>query len=70
MNNLFSAPPIYKCISEIMRSCHVIQQGETLWQISQQYNVPIEAVIESNPQIVDPYLIFPGQIIIIPFDMC
>jgi len=69
MKNSFFAPSIHNCISQVMRSCHVIQQGETLWQISQQYNVPLDALIESNPQITDPDLIFPGQIIIIPFDI-
>jgi len=37
-----------------------------MWQISQQYNVTLEALVAANPQVADPYMIFPGQIIIIP----
>lgn len=66
MRNLFLAPSIYECISKVLRSCHVIQQGETMWQISQQYNVTLEALVAANPQVADPYMIFPGQIIVIP----
>jgi morphogenetic protein associated with SpoVID len=45
---------------------HVIQRGETLWQIAQQYRIDFNALIFENPQIQNPDMIFPGQVIIIP----
>ena len=57
---------IYGCVSDVMRSCHVVQRGESLWQISLQYGVTLEALIAANLQIKDPDMIFPGQVIIIP----
>ena len=66
MRNFSLARIIYRCVSEVMRSCHVVQQGESLWQISQQYGITLEELIEANLQIRNPDLIFPGQVIIIP----
>jgi len=44
---------------------HVIKQGETLWRISQMYNVPVNTLIESN-EIPNPNNLVIGQTIVIP----
>jgi len=44
---------------------HVVQAGETLFSIAQQYNTSVEALVEANG-IADPSLITTGQTLIIP----
>lgn len=43
-----------------------IQQGDTLWKISIRHHIPLERLIGENPQLGDPNLIFPGEIIFLP----
>jgi LysM repeat protein len=44
---------------------YVVQTGDTLYAISRFYNVPLDDLIEANPD-VDPEFITQGQIICIP----
>jgi N-acetylmuramoyl-L-alanine amidase len=44
---------------------HIVQQGETIFQLSQRYNVTQQAIIRIN-RILRPDTIFPGQRLIIP----
>lgn len=44
---------------------HTVKPGETLGQISRDYRVPIQTIIQANPNI-DPNIIFHGQLIEIP----
>lgn len=45
---------------------YIIQQGDTLADIAQRFNVRLNAIITANPQIESPENIFPGQFITIP----
>jgi LysM repeat protein len=44
---------------------HVIKTGDTLYKLSQIYNVSVDAIIEANPGI-NPNMLMIGQIICIP----
>ncbi len=44
---------------------HIIQEGESLWEISKRYGKELALIIEAN-NIQNPDIIYPGQIIIIP----
>jgi LysM repeat protein len=44
---------------------HVVQAGETLWEIAVQYGTTIQALVEAN-DIANPTLIRPGQKLIVP----
>ncbi len=44
---------------------HVVQSGETLFRIAQQYNTTVEAIVAAN-DITDPSLIRVGQQLVIP----
>jgi len=44
---------------------YTVQPGDTLWAISQRFNVPLEVLVQVN-NIANPDLIYPGQKIIIP----
>lgn len=39
---------------------HVVQEGETFWNIAQQYDMDIDALISANPKL-DPEFIKPGD---------
>ncbi|OPX89645.1 MAG: Chlorophenol reductase precursor [Pelotomaculum sp. PtaB.Bin104] len=45
---------------------YTVQAGDTLFFIAQKSGVALDALITANPQIEDPGLIFPGQVINIP----
>lgn len=42
---------------------HIVQPGDTLLTISQQYNVPVDVLLACNPAIDDPDVLYPGQVI-------
>ncbi|HHY47332.1 MAG TPA: LysM peptidoglycan-binding domain-containing protein, partial [Firmicutes bacterium] len=44
---------------------YVVQPGDTLWRIARQFGVPPEAIAREN-NLLDPNLVFPGQILVIP----
>lgn len=45
---------------------HTVQPGDSLWRIARKYGVTLNELIAANPQIKDPNLIYPGQVINIP----
>ncbi len=45
---------------------YIIQSGDTLYKIAQTFNTSVNFILSTNPQITNPDLIFPGQIIVIP----
>lgn len=45
---------------------HTVVSGESMWKIAVKYQVGLSEIINANPQISNPELIYPGQIITIP----
>lgn len=45
---------------------HVVKAGETLWTIAQKYRVDFQALKAANPQLTNPDLIMPGDIVWVP----
>ncbi|MCY6483899.1 CAP domain-containing protein [Clostridium aestuarii] len=45
---------------------YVVKQGDSLWKIAVKYEVGVSELTSYNPQIVDPSLIYPNQVIKIP----
>ena len=43
-----------------------VQRGDSMWKIAVKYEVGLSEIKSANPQIVNPELIYPGQIINIP----
>ncbi|MGE5404347.1 MAG: LysM peptidoglycan-binding domain-containing protein [Candidatus Saccharibacteria bacterium] len=56
------APPPQGCSGFL----YTVQTGDTLYFIAERMGVPLNLLIEANPQIADPNLIYPGQRICIP----
>jgi len=45
---------------------YVVQKGDTMYLIAKRFGVPLGDLIAANPQIKDPNLIYPGQVINVP----
>ncbi|MFP4979329.1 LysM peptidoglycan-binding domain-containing protein [Paenibacillus sp. CN-4] len=45
---------------------HMVKEGESLYTISQKYGVPLEKIVEANPQIADPNKLNIGDKVKIP----
>ena len=45
---------------------YIVQSGDTLYAIAQRFNTTIHSLLSLNPQITNPDLIYPGQLLNIP----
>ena len=45
---------------------HKVVKGDTMWKLSRAYGVTLQSVIDANPQVKDPNLIYPDEILEIP----
>lgn len=45
---------------------HIVKQGDSLYEIAKRYNVPLEKLIEANPQIANPEVLNIGDKVKIP----
>ena len=45
---------------------HTVVKGDTMWKLAVKYQVGTSEIIAANPQIANPDLIYPGQILNIP----
>ena len=59
-----SAFMLYTTVSAA--TTHKVVSGDSMWKIAVKYEVGLSEIINANPHISDPALIYPGQIITIP----
>jgi len=59
-----TAPPPGVCPPNTF--AYTVQPGDTLFFIAQRFGTTVNAILAVNPQITNPSLIFPGQVICIP----
>ena len=45
---------------------HTVVPGDTMWKLAVKYQVGTSEIIAANPQIANPNLIYPGQVLNIP----
>jgi spore germination protein len=45
---------------------HTVAPGESVYKIANQYGISVNELLTANPQITNPALLYPGQIITIP----
>ena len=45
---------------------HTVARGDTMWKLAVQYQVGTSEIIQANPQVSNPDLIYPGQVLNIP----
>ncbi len=56
------APPV--CPADAFS--YPIAQGDTLFLIAQRFGTTVSAILSLNPQITNPNVVFPGQVICVP----
>ncbi|GIP31385.1 LysM peptidoglycan-binding domain-containing protein [Paenibacillus sp. J2TS4] len=57
--------PVEQPASDIAHK-HIVQQGDTLWKLSQKWGIPLKAMIDANPQLKNPSILMTGQLVYIP----
>ena len=45
---------------------HTVVRGDTMWKIANKYEVGTREIINANPSVENPDLIYPGQILNVP----
>jgi len=50
----------------VSATTYTVVSGDSLWKISKKFQVGLSEIIEANPQITNPDLIYPNQVINIP----
>ena len=45
---------------------HTVVKGDSMWKIAVKYQVGLSEIKSANPQIANPNLIYPGQVLTIP----
>ena len=45
---------------------HTVVKGDTMWKLAVKYRIGTQEIIDANPQVSDPNLIYPGQVLSIP----
>ncbi len=45
---------------------HIVKSGDTMWKIAVRYEVGVSEIIDANPRIENPDLIYPGQVLAVP----
>lgn len=45
---------------------HTVVSGDTMWKIAVRYQIGVDEIINANPQIQNPNLIYPGQVLNVP----
>ncbi|MDZ5474021.1 SafA/ExsA family spore coat assembly protein [Bacillus sp. 31A1R] len=59
--SMFALPTI-----SFAQQVYTVQPGDSMWKISVRYQVGLSEIIEANPHIKNPALIYPGQKVTIP----
>lgn len=48
---------------------YIVRPGDTMFLIARRFNVNLQLLISANPQVSNPNLIYPGQILCIPINV-
>lgn len=54
------------CFTFAYAATHTVVRGDSMWKIAVRYQVGLSELISANPQIKNPSLIYPGQVLTIP----
>jgi len=51
---------------EAQGNVHIVQRGESMWKIAVKYQIGVSEIIQANPQVKNPNMIYPNQKLNIP----
>ena len=57
---------LFCIIAEAKTIQHTVVKGESMWKIAVKYQVGLSEIISANPQVSNPALIYPNQVLNIP----
>ncbi|MBE6961189.1 MAG: SafA/ExsA family spore coat assembly protein [Ruminococcaceae bacterium] len=57
---------VLACTMTASALSHTVVRGDTMWKLAVKYEVGTQEIIDANPQIQNPDLIYPGQQLTIP----
>lgn len=57
---------IFALQTTALAATYTVKSGDTMWKIASMNQVGISEIIAANPQIKNPAMIYPGQVITIP----
>lgn len=63
---LAAAAAMALSVPALAAQTHTVQRGDTMWRLAVRYEVGTSEIIDANPQIADPDLIYPGDVLTIP----
>lgn len=63
---LLAAQVMNMYIAASAATTHTVVSGDTMWKIAVKNEIGVSEIIDANPQIENPHLIYPGQILNIP----
>jgi spore coat assembly protein SafA len=58
--------PVCRFSREGISMDYIVQPGDTMFLIAQNFGIALNTLIAANPQMEDPNLIYPGQLIDVP----
>lgn len=64
-DDLFRVPIITECEDGMI---YTVGPGDSMYSISERFDIDLDELIEANPHIADPTIIFPGMRICIPYN--
>jgi LysM repeat protein len=65
-NQLITVQAPFQVTAPTFASVYIVKPGDYLTEIALQFNITLSALLQANPQISDPNLIYPGQVVQIP----
>ena len=57
---------VLSCTLSASALSHTVVKGDTMWKLAVKYEVGTQEIIDANPQLQNPDLIYPGQRLTIP----
>ena len=54
------------CISSAAATKYTVVKGDSMWKIAVKYEIGLSEIISANPQVKNPNLIYPGDVLTIP----
>lgn len=52
--------------SAFAASSYTVNSSDTMWKISQRYGISLQSLIQANPHVVNPNIVWPGMKLTIP----
>lgn len=57
---------VLACTLSASALSHTVAPGDTMWKLAVKYKVGTQEIVDANPQVQNPDLIYPGQQLTIP----